>query len=96
MGCAGSCAAGAGCGLEGSAAGLGAGPGVQYMRDTCGPWQVPLLPSISQGSPADLPMQICRAGSIGPTSARAAGTANIDITNANPELTANFEMDLPI
>jgi hypothetical protein len=27
-----------------SGAGLGLGPGVQYIRDACGPWHVPCWP----------------------------------------------------
>lgn len=79
--------AGSGDGWIGSA---GAGPGVQYMRETCGPWQVPFLPSKTQGVPAAEPMQMDRAGSIGPISAEATCPVSIKVETKAPSVSANF------
>ena len=79
--------AGSGDGLTGSA---NTAPGVQYMRDTCGPWQVPFLPSNVQGVPGAEPMQMARAGSIGPISAEATCRVSIRVDTKAPRVSANF------
>ena len=98
-GLAGSTAAGVGVGFGvGGVAGSGdgwtgsgvAGPGVQYMREACGPWQVPCLPSNVHGAPAAEPMQIDRVGTIGPTSAAAPCPVSISVETNAPRVSANF------
>jgi hypothetical protein len=44
-------------------------PGWQLIRDGCGPWHVPALPSMVQAAPSARPMQALRAGSGGRMSA---------------------------
>ena len=69
-------------GLSGDG-GFAASIGVQYMRDGCGPWHVPFLPSNVHGVPSAEPIQMARAGSIGPTSALApCALSNSDETTA--------------
>lgn len=64
--------------------------GVQYILDACGPWQVPALPSNVHGAPAEEPIQMARAGSIGPISARATCPESKRVETIAPSVSANF------